>query len=159
MTTPTPSDFRALCKELHEALECRCESMEDERLLDRSAAALRAALEAQPEPVGATKAELRQLFDDQSGYINDEQVMWWADFHKAVRAAFARWGRSAALPVPVSERPWEREGWCDGDDTCWAIGQRDSWVRVYVPDRDWSNPAYTHLLPAHALPIPRSEEI
>lgn len=40
-----------------------------------------------------TQADLRQLFDDQSGYINDEQVMWWADFHKAVRAALERWGR------------------------------------------------------------------
>jgi hypothetical protein len=30
---------------------------------------------AQPEPEGPSKAELRQIFDDQSGFINDEQVM------------------------------------------------------------------------------------
>ena len=44
-----PSDFRALCAELHEALEKRCETLEEDRLLDRSAAALSAAL-AQPTP-------------------------------------------------------------------------------------------------------------
>jgi hypothetical protein len=38
---------------------------------------------AQPEPEGPSKAELRQIFDDQSGFINDEQVMWWSDFQHA----------------------------------------------------------------------------
>jgi hypothetical protein len=51
----------------------------------------RAAL-AQPEPEGPSKAELRQIFDDQSGFINDEQVMWWSDFQPAARAVLARWG-------------------------------------------------------------------
>ena len=44
----------------------------------------------QPEP--PTKVELKQLFDDHSGYIDDEQVMWWSDFHAAALAALARWG-------------------------------------------------------------------
>ena len=39
--------FRALCADLHQALEKRCETLEEDRLLDRSAAALRAAV-AQP---------------------------------------------------------------------------------------------------------------
>jgi hypothetical protein len=47
---------------------------------------------AQPEPEGPSKAELRQIFDDQSGFINDEQVMWWSDFQLAARAVLARWG-------------------------------------------------------------------
>jgi hypothetical protein len=47
---------------------------------------------AQPEPEGPSKAELRQIFDDQSGFINDEQVMWWSDFQPAARAVLARWG-------------------------------------------------------------------
>jgi len=51
----------------------------------------------QPIPVamrlpGPTKAELRQIFDDQSGYVNDDQVMWWADFHKAARAVLEQYG-------------------------------------------------------------------
>ena len=42
------------------------------------------------QPGPPTKAELKQLFDDHSGYINDEQVMWWSDFHAAIRAVFVR---------------------------------------------------------------------
>jgi hypothetical protein len=53
---------------------------------------IRAVLAAQPEPEGPSKAELRQIFDDQSGFINDEQVMWWSDFQPAARAVLARWG-------------------------------------------------------------------
>lgn len=26
---------------------------------------------------------------------------------------------AAPVPVPVSDRPWEREGWCDMDGECW----------------------------------------
>jgi hypothetical protein len=75
------TDYKALCAELldeipHESpLTCMA----------------RAAL-AQPEPEGPSKAELRQIFDDQSGFINDEQVMWWSDFQPAARAVLARWG-------------------------------------------------------------------
>jgi hypothetical protein len=47
---------------------------------------------AQPEPEGPSKAELRQIFDDQSGFINDERVMWWSDFQHAARTVLARWG-------------------------------------------------------------------
>jgi hypothetical protein len=57
MTNP---DYRALCAELHEALEKRCETLEEDRLLDRSAAALRAAL-AQPVGAPMTDPDLRAL--------------------------------------------------------------------------------------------------
>ena len=88
-----PPDFRTLCAELVDELEDwiafgdEADCADAHALVDRARAAL-----AQPEPQGPSKAELRQLFDDQSGYINDEQVMWWADFHKATRTALARWG-------------------------------------------------------------------
>jgi hypothetical protein len=72
----------------------------------------------------------------------------------AMRRALELWGHPTIEPVPVAERPWEREGWCDAEQTCWAIGHRDRWERVYVLGRDWSNPTYTHLLPHHALPLP-----
>jgi hypothetical protein len=58
------TDFRALCSELHEALEKRCETLEEDLLLDRSAAALRAAL-AQPEPEGVTDEEIMELMPQQ----------------------------------------------------------------------------------------------
>ena len=58
------TDFCALCAELHEALEKRCETLEEDRLLDRSAAALRDEL-AQPEPVAPTDEEIMELMPQQ----------------------------------------------------------------------------------------------
>jgi hypothetical protein len=92
------TDYKALCAELYGIFE----KYDDESnlagiywdmetdgndILDRARAAL-----AQPEPEGPSKAELRQIFDDQSGFINDEQVMWWSDFQHAARTVLARWG-------------------------------------------------------------------
>jgi hypothetical protein len=92
------TDYKALCAELLAIFE----KYDDESnlagiywdmetdgndILDRARAAL-----AHPEPEGPSKAELRQIFDDQSGFINDEQVMWWSDFQSAARAVLARWG-------------------------------------------------------------------
>jgi cobalamin biosynthesis Mg chelatase CobN len=86
------TDFRALCAELLAALENEgyahwTVTPDEDELCTRAHAAL-----AQPEPEGPSKAELRQIFDDQSGFINDEQVMWWSDFQPAARAVLARWG-------------------------------------------------------------------
>ena len=39
----------------------------------------------------------------------------------------ARSGRSAVAPVAASERPWDREGWCDAEGRCW-VGE---------PERDY----------------------
>jgi hypothetical protein len=73
------TDFRALCAELLLGLdENRHPEVRYPGHLRRVMAAARTLL-AQPEPEGPTKAELRQIFVDLSGYINDEQVMWWSD--------------------------------------------------------------------------------
>jgi hypothetical protein len=81
--------LRELCAELHAALERKCESMEDERLLDRSAAVLRALLtEAQPEPVEPTDLELKLLVAE---YRHLSAVQF-------ARAVLARWGRPAPVP-------------------------------------------------------------
>ena len=56
-------------------------------------------------------------------------------------------------PVPVGERPWERQGWCDKDGRCW-FGWADE------PDASWSfckpseRDTATVSLPANALPTP-----
>ena len=81
------ADLHALCADLHAAFNTYAVCEEHHELLQRTRKAM-----AQPEPEGPTKAELRQIFDDQSGYINDEQVMWWSDFQSAARAVLARWG-------------------------------------------------------------------
>jgi hypothetical protein len=82
------ADFRALCAEILQTLD----QYEDGQRVDCDAwrETARSAL-AQPKPQEPTKAELRQVFDDQSGYVNDEQVMWWADFHKAARAVLKQY--------------------------------------------------------------------
>jgi hypothetical protein len=87
------TDYKELCAELVTELEGWCgtgtydNTVNAHSVIDRARAAL-----AQPEPEGPSKAELRQIFDDQSGFINDEQVMWWSDFQPATRAVLARWG-------------------------------------------------------------------
>ena len=87
------TDFRALCAELVEALEYEGHMPTDGtwegNLVKTACDAL-----AQPEPERPTAKELRQIFDDQSGYIGDEQVMWCGDFVAAARAVLARWGNA-----------------------------------------------------------------
>ncbi len=86
--------------------------------------------------------------------------MWWADFHKAVRAAFARWGRLAIEPIPVSQRlPTEAD--CDAEGRCWMCGKVEgdwrliSTINPGVPQLKYT---FSHWLPHWALPIPRREE-
>jgi hypothetical protein len=59
-------------------------------------------------------------------------------------------------PVPVSERPWEREGWCDDEDRCWCMSSLDGppprwWLVRPEPLSDG------FVLPATALPVPQGE--
>jgi len=159
--TPTPPDFRALCAELHEALERRCESMEDERLLDRSAAALRAALEAQPELVGAvlgpSEDDVTELFYRHVGEGSE------VGFENAIAEALARWGRPAIEPIPVSERLPGPED-CDAEGRCWLFhvgmdGIGDWHQRAPYPTAgSYQFFRITHWLPFHSLPTPRREE-
>lgn len=58
-------------------------------------------------------------------------------------------------PVPVSERPWKREGWCNKSGQCWmgdpgGGGFIPSW-RLCCPE-DAQNMRVS--LPFHALPLP-----
>jgi hypothetical protein len=75
--------------------------------------------------------------------------------------------RSGIEPVPVSERPWEREGWCDAEGKCWfyrpaeipcrlANGTLRRWV-LDTPYRDGDPVHDTHSLPHWALPVPGVE--
>jgi hypothetical protein len=132
---------------------------------DEIVEAARTAL-AQSEPEGPTNEEIDALerkcwkleslveYDPCTGFSEVFPKDETFDHRAFAHAVLKRWGHPTIEPVPVAERPWEREGWCDAEQACWAIGHRDRWERVYVPGRDWSNPTYTHLLPHHALPIP-----
>jgi hypothetical protein len=70
-------------------------------------------------------------------------------------------------PVPVSERPWEREGWVNGDDECWIgypsttyaiadTGDYDTTAYEWRLEAPPSRPEVSNCvaLPFRALPIP-----
>lgn len=64
--------------------------------------------------------------------------------------------RLALQPVPVKERPWEREGWCDDEGRCWCMPTLDGppprwWLIRPEPLSDG------FVLPAHALPLPAGD--
>jgi hypothetical protein len=83
----------------------------------------------------------------------------------AMRRALELWGNcTTPTPIPVAERPWERDGWCDADGRCWfyrpaeipcrlANGTLFRWV-LDTPDWDGEPIHDTHSLPFHALPLP-----
>jgi hypothetical protein len=76
----------------------------------------------------------------------------------------------ATEPVAVSERPWEREGWCDAKGRCWVghLGFRekveetgefftmpDEW-QLEEPELDPVFPCV--LLPHWAIPLPTTTQ-
>lgn len=66
--------------------------------------------------------------------------------------------RQQPQPVPISERPWEREGWYDEQGRClWTAGKFEtlplSWWLVNDPMSCTSG----FMLPFHALPLPTTE--
>ena len=64
-------------------------------------------------------------------------------------------------PVPVSERPWERDGWCDELGRCWLLLCPDD--GFHLPNWKLDRPSHHELpngavsLPAHALPLPTED--
>lgn len=66
-------------------------------------------------------------------------------------------------PVAVSERPWERDGWCDEQGRCWLQGKIEGDWRLINPIKSGWIPllkyCFSRSLPAHALPLPTSEEV
>jgi hypothetical protein len=68
-------------------------------------------------------------------------------------AILARWGHPTTEPVPVAERPWEREGWCDAEGRCWWFNHAG------IPEWQLASdgPYGDFSLPHHALPVPGAE--
>ena len=164
----TSTDWQALCAELHAAFNTYAVGEEHHQLLVRAAAAL-----AQPEPEGPTFIEVMQLADDfftfrgnsHGGAFFATEITAKTDPGQALEqfahAVLTRWGRLSIEPVPVSERPWKREGWCDADGRCWWGRPSDElcnsdWflaTRAEVEEFcDCSPPVVS--LPHHALPVP-----
>jgi hypothetical protein len=125
---------------------------------------------AQPEPevAGLSDEEVLDLADD-CGLEKQEITTWdgesrtvdhgWectdAQLVTFATALITRYARPTIKPVPVAERPWEREkGWRDLDGECW-------WCPPDGPPYwQMANPAMVYggwLLPHHALPVPGAE--
>ena len=75
------------------------------------------------------------------------------------RAVLARWG-VAAVPVPVSERPWEQPGWCDAEGRCWFGSERDGCIQAVwsmrmpiqrISHQRWCAPHWALPVPAAAV--------
>jgi hypothetical protein len=138
---PDP-DYKALCAELIDA------TLSDDSHIDcvQIARQARAAL-AQPEPVAPTDEELITMWATTSYIDQPEGGLALA------RAVLARWGTPAVEPVPVSERLPGPENKTT-DDECWFWDPISGcWFLLPGPPL---NDYYTHWLPHHSLPIPRS---
>lgn len=169
--------FRALCVDLAERLEWyireddvleggewadknaywikgRDDAQED---LDRA----QAALSQEGDGVGVTEAELIAFARNQSPWrewMEPDGSLANAHFELAelLRAAISRFGSHPQAPIPVAERPWEREGFCDVEGQCWwwdSIAQ----VWTYL-NREQAERAgyYTYACPAAAIPLPEA---
>ena len=174
MTNP----YRAMCAELVAAVDLLCGSGDSpgqpgSRLiltvhveaLDELANRARALLAQQlvsppyklPEPEVPTDEELLRLAAEAFGYLFLDGGIGGGEgeFLAFARAALARWGRPTPQPVAVSERPWERDGWCDAEGRCYGW-DGDYWWMVSNPGA--VRETITHWLPANALPTPEAND-
>jgi hypothetical protein len=122
----------------------------------------RAAL-AQLGPQGATDEALASFTSwFCRNYPGPDTIIHKPEWHapkvfRAAMSALIRWGRPAIEPVPVAERPWEREEWCDAKGQCWM---GDGGGGGFVPSWRLCKPSDSSLpwsLPHHALPVPQQE--
>jgi hypothetical protein len=132
--------------------------------LERLAAEARTAL-AQPEPEGPSGEKLTWLWNHlqvsrrQLMALRGEYCLDDTDYQQFAHSVLRQWGRPTIEPVPVAERPWEREGWCNSDNEAfffnsdtkkWSLYKCDEYSPVMTNASD----RYTHSLPHNALPVP-----
>ena len=125
-------------------------------------------VDEQPEPEGVTEEQWDAIKDrlwsqyETHGY-QGERFIYEGDFYTALdvaRQELTRYARPAIEPVPITERPWEREGWCDANGMCWLyLGHEYDGIPrwIYVHFLHANDGEYTHSLPYHALPLPGAE--
>jgi hypothetical protein len=154
------TDFRALCAELLAHLEQNSDVLwhyaanKAARRTDLAVDRARAAL-AEGDGVGPTDEELKAFYDSHDN--DDYEWPWW---HRMFRELLARYGTIHPRPIPVAQRPWEREGWCDEHGRFWAgwtdfpsAGTVAGWTLCRADQVDGDD---THALPAAAIPLPEN---
>jgi hypothetical protein len=159
------TDYRALCAELHTAVQlytgqnpAAAETPANE-LVARLMAALAAtaAALAQPEPQGPTLAHEAYVAFVQICKGNSDDAGTYEADEELVRRALKRlsdleMGHPAIEPVPVSERLPGAED-CDARGWCWYWHPgEECWEMVPVVTGTLDE--WTHWLPHHALPLP-----
>jgi hypothetical protein len=170
------TDYRALCAELLDRAtlaqdllvrEGLWEGGEDEGLFDRARAemakpdARRSSAKNLP-PVHLTAPECIWLYlngaNEWLPFKDEDDVVWSPDQIDSTDIPYIRADLILPTPepVPVSERPWEREGWCDERGMLWAWNSGVmwwDWVVFRFVAHETDDP-YTHCLPYWAIPLP-----
>jgi len=156
------TNYRALCVELVQHINSDVVAVEDPVRFEALLARARAELN-KPEPVEPTNEQLEPI-DEQLAQILDGLQHCFVKQSKYVylrnwirdwtRHKLARWGRPAITPTPVSERPWERNGWRDAQGTCWMWHPVNFHYCLCLPDPS----VHTHSLPHWALHLPPTTE-
>lgn len=115
-----------------------------------------------PAPVAA--GEVAELVADLRGTADGLERQYYSKTAALITRAADLLEQRHPAPVPVSERPWERDGWSDEEGRCWWGRAADEFcnhdwhyatraeVEEYCSD---AMPQIT--LPAHALPAPSGE--
>ena len=138
---PTEADFRALCAELLPPLAEYDDANpyhDYHELIRRAETAL-----DQPPAAGPTDEQVADLAEQYNG-----------DPVPAIRRALELWGRPAA--VPVSERPWEHDGFCDTEGRCWYSSHAVAGPYWHLwPQQKWLPQEGGYCLPHWALPLPQ----
>ena len=158
-----PINFRALCVNLLDCLEKADWPPRYRNVFGQWASITRVALAEQvAEPPAVAEEEVAELvaFLRQESEELDYQFEHGPSM-KMRRAAELLKRHAAPVPVPVSERPWEREDWCDEQGRCW-FGRDESgnwsadWTLTTTEAvEDFCTYALQVVcLPAHALPLP-----
>jgi hypothetical protein len=149
------TDYRALCARMADELDHYRQLLTDNRRETHALATEARAALAQPEPVAPDHAEICRWLSGQAHWgPHDPNI---ARVANLVQYALARYARPTVEPMPVAERPWEREGWCDAEGQCWM---GDPGGAGFIPSwrlcRPGDAPSMTCSLPHHALPTPEA---
>ena len=133
----------------------------------------RAALAAEPPAPAPTINDIFELCEDHEFHLGgdgaDEEESA-ESLLQIILVALTRWGNQPPAPnpapVPVAERPWERDGWCDAEGRCWWFAPAEETPSRFAPRQRWGlyapDPADedTHCLPHWAiLQSPQGEEV
>ena len=145
------TDFRALCAELTAwAEKTSAHYFQPPDVLLRARAAL---ADEPPEPAPPADGEVAELTGQLVEAANGAAAMGWDQHAQRILRAAELLQRHVVVPVAVSERLPGPED-CADEGWAWFYTPRGDWIKAVLP----VSPAYTHWLPAHALPLPEVGE-